>query len=295
MQVSAKPNDSHFSRGLIHIKEEILSKGSFIINDGTSTRFWEDTWLGDKPLKNTYPFLYHIARDRKVTVSKVMSSIPLNIFFRRSLVDNNLRQRLHLVARVSNVDLVDGKDHFKWPLTKNDLFTVRSMYLDALDTHPPFQPRKIWKWKLPLKIKIFLWFLQRGVILTKDNLAKKNWKGSQKCVCCYLNETIQHLFIDCPLAKMIWRFIFYATNLSRPRSINHMFGNWLNNQNKDFKQLIRVGVATICWAIWKCRNDIVFKSRSLIRFCRLFLGELTSYASGPSCSVRSRPMTSSSP
>jgi hypothetical protein len=145
MQVSAKPNDSHFSRGLIHIKEEILSKGSFIINDGTSTRFWEDTWLGDKPLKNTYPFLYHIARDRKVTVSKVMSSIPLNIFFRRSLVDNNLRQRLHLVARVSNVDLVDGKDHFKWPLTKNDLFTVRSMYLDALDTHPPFQPRKIWK------------------------------------------------------------------------------------------------------------------------------------------------------
>jgi hypothetical protein len=29
----------------------------------------------------------------------------------------------------------------------------------ALDTHPPFQYREIWKWKLPLKIKIFLWFL----------------------------------------------------------------------------------------------------------------------------------------
>jgi hypothetical protein len=39
----------------------------------------------------------------------------------------------------------------------------------------------------------------------------------------------------------------------------HMFGNWLNNQHKDFKQLIWVGVAAICWAIWKCRNDIVFK------------------------------------
>jgi hypothetical protein len=53
------------------------------------------------------------------------------------------------------------------------LFTVRSMYLDALDTHPPFQHRKIWKWKLPLKIKVFLWFLQKGVVLTKDNLARK--------------------------------------------------------------------------------------------------------------------------
>jgi hypothetical protein len=58
-------------------------------------------------------------------------------------VDNYLRQWLHLVARVSNVVLVDGKDYFKWPLTKNDFFTVSSMYLDALDTHPPFQHRKI--------------------------------------------------------------------------------------------------------------------------------------------------------
>jgi hypothetical protein len=74
-----------------------------------------------------------------------------------------------------------------------------------------------------------------------------------------MNETIQHLFVDCPLAKMIWRFIFYATNLSQLRSISHIFGNWLNNQHKDLKQLIWVGVAVIYWAIWKCKNDVVFK------------------------------------
>ena len=113
--------------------------------------------------------------------------------------------------------------------------------------------------KLPLKIKIFLWFLQRGVILTKDNLAKKNWKGSQKCECCNTNETIQHLFLDCPFAKMIWRIIFYATNLRQPRSIAHMFGTWLDNQYKKIKPLIWVGLAALCWAIWRCRNDIIFK------------------------------------
>jgi hypothetical protein len=116
--------------------------------------------------------------------------------------------------------------------------------------------------------------------LTKGNLAKKNWKGSRQCVCCNMNETIQHLFLDCPSAKMIWRFIFYATNLTQPRSISHMFGTWLSNQHKDFKPLISVGVATICWTIWKCRNDIVFKKQSLTRFCRLSSGELTGYASG---------------
>jgi hypothetical protein len=33
-----------------------------------------------------------------------------------------------------------------------------------------------WKAKLPLKIKIFLWYLKKWVILTKDNLSKRRWK-----------------------------------------------------------------------------------------------------------------------
>jgi hypothetical protein len=161
-------------------------------------------------------------------------------------VDNNLSHWHQLVARISNVVLVDDKDYFKWRLTKGGFFTVRSLYLHDMDTHLPFQHMKIWKWKIPLKIKIFLWFLHKGVILTKDNLAKKNWKGSQQCVYYNFSETIQHLFLDCPSAKMIWRIIFYATKLTQPRSISHMFGTWLNNQHKDYKLLIWVGVAAIC-------------------------------------------------
>jgi hypothetical protein len=68
----------------MRIKDEVLSDGSFVINDGTNTRFWDDMWIGDKPLKNTYPSLYHIAQDKHVTVSKVLSSRPLSISFRRS-------------------------------------------------------------------------------------------------------------------------------------------------------------------------------------------------------------------
>jgi hypothetical protein len=74
----------------MRIKDEVLYNGSFVIKDGTNMRFWDDMWIGDKPLKDTYPSLYHITRDKHVTVSKVLSSRPLNISFRRSLVDNNL-------------------------------------------------------------------------------------------------------------------------------------------------------------------------------------------------------------
>ena len=37
-----------------------------------------------------------------------------------------------------------------------------------------------------------------------------------------------------------------------------MFGTWLTNQHKKTRNLIWVGVAAVCWAIWRCRNDTIF-------------------------------------
>jgi hypothetical protein len=31
------------------VKEDFFSHGNFKIGDGLRTRFWEDTWLGNKP------------------------------------------------------------------------------------------------------------------------------------------------------------------------------------------------------------------------------------------------------
>jgi hypothetical protein len=41
--------------------------------------------------------------------------------------------------------------------------------------------KHVWKAKLPLKIKIFMWLLQQDAILTKKNLSKKNWQGDKSC------------------------------------------------------------------------------------------------------------------
>jgi RsiW-degrading membrane proteinase PrsW (M82 family) len=38
-----------------------------------------------------------------------------------------------------------------------------------------------------------------------------------------------------------------------------LFSTWLNNQPKSIKGLIWVGTAVLCWAIWRYRNDVVFK------------------------------------
>lgn len=46
-------------------------------------------------------------------------------------------------------------------------------------SHPPTKllyrgNKTLWKLKMSLKIKIFMWYLFKGVILTKDNLARMN-------------------------------------------------------------------------------------------------------------------------
>jgi hypothetical protein len=47
------------------------------------------------------------------------------------------------------------------------------MYEDLMNIHSDVPTKYLWKLKIPLKIKIFMWFLNKKVILTKDNLDKE--------------------------------------------------------------------------------------------------------------------------
>jgi hypothetical protein len=52
-----------------------------------------------------------------------------------------------------------------------------------------------------------MWYVYKRVILTKDNLAKRNWKGNKQCIFCCKDENIQHLFFECYYAKFLWGLI----------------------------------------------------------------------------------------
>jgi hypothetical protein len=95
---------------------------------GEQVRFWEDVWLGDKPFREVYPNLYRIVRRKNDTVVNVMGTIPLNVSYRRSLVNANRIVWFDLVSKVVQVHLTNRKDVFWWNLNKNGMFTVRSMY-----------------------------------------------------------------------------------------------------------------------------------------------------------------------
>jgi hypothetical protein len=143
------------------------------------------------------------------------------------------------------------------------------MYLDLLNDQTVYLKKYIWKIKVPLKIRIFMWFLHRKVILTKDNLLKRNWHGCAKCCFCDENETIEHLFITCPFAKIIWRIVSMTFNITPPSNISNLFWNWLNGVAKKDKGHIRVVVCALVWTIWNARNDFIFNKKSFLSFLQV--------------------------
>ena len=109
-QVTSKSNDSPFWKGLIKVKVAFFNRTKFVVGGGESTRFWEDTWLGETPLAMQYPNLYNIVQRKQNFVSSVMGTVPLNIQFRRSLVGERWTSWLHLVRRLMEVNLTDQPD-----------------------------------------------------------------------------------------------------------------------------------------------------------------------------------------
>ena len=103
-------------------KVTFFRRVKFLVGNGNSTRFWEDTWLGDTPLAVQYPSLYNIVQRKEDYVATVLNSVPLNIHFRRSLVGERWEAWLQLVRRLMEVQLSDDLDTIHWSLTTTGVF-----------------------------------------------------------------------------------------------------------------------------------------------------------------------------
>jgi hypothetical protein len=90
-----------------------------------------------------------------------------------------------------------------------------------------------------------------------------------------MEESIQHLFFDCPYTRFVWRVIQVSFNITPPLDIQHMFTRWLQGVDKKLRYKILVGSCTLCWAMWLSRNDVVFDNVRVFNpmqviFCRTY-------------------------
>jgi hypothetical protein len=121
--------------------------------------------------------------------------------------------------------------------------------------------KHIWKSRLPYKIKIFTWLLENKVILTKDNIVRKNWPGTPTCSFCSQTESVDHLFFQCPIAKVSWRSIALCLGAHDLPNNVASYSGWINKHLPGGGTVHHFIFAAIIWAIWKCRNRACFDSK----------------------------------
>ena len=109
---------------------------------------------------------------------------------------------------------------------------------------------------------------EKGVILTKNNLARRNWNGSKVCCFCNNLETTQHLFFDRHYACFLWCAVYWVFGITSPTSVSHLFGEWSKLGRRKHNLLVLTGASTLCWAIWLTRNDFAFNKRQNKLFCK---------------------------
>ena len=106
---------------------------------------------------------------------------------------------IHLV-QIGNWNLLPS-----WTPSSRRVFEVKSFYKVLPPTAQNLFPWKsVWKPKVPTKVSFFLWTTALGKILMIDNLQKQwlvviDWC----CMCKRDGETIDHLLLHCPIARVV--------------------------------------------------------------------------------------------
>jgi hypothetical protein len=124
----------------------VLRLGSGSIFSPVREVLWRCSW--------TYTIL---SAEKNVTVQKESSFY--NVSFRRILIGDKLnRWHQHLNEALQN-SLGNYKDRFKWSLHHKGNYSVNYMYKALMLAQALPLTDNVWKIKVPLKRKVFMWYL----------------------------------------------------------------------------------------------------------------------------------------
>ena len=166
-----------------------------------------------------------------------------------------------LMRSLVGVTLRDEAYRLRWNVTSSGHFSVKSFYL-AMQLSNLVPYKFLWKVKIPLRVKTFLWLVLRKSILTRDVLLHRGGRCEAKCLFCGKNESIDHLFFLCPLARYIWNVVSSSFGLNcNFSSVGQCISIWLRRYGKKKRNLVAVGVAAVIWSIWKARNLACFQNK----------------------------------
>jgi hypothetical protein len=129
------------------------------------------------------PYFNELASNKSCSVAEIREKgwvIQFRIRLQGFLCD----QWYEMASKLNIVSLSDEHDVVSWKRTVSKSFTVKSVYEHLTGDDNGSCYRRIWKAKISARIKKFMWLVEQGAILTKDNMLKRNWQRDPSCYFC---------------------------------------------------------------------------------------------------------------
>ena len=236
------------------------------VSNVQSALFWEDSWEGNKPLKDCFRRLYSLSIFKSMSIASVLEQwsqgIPLedHMFWTRPLRSWEVEEVIKLESIVKKISLGSDKDVLKWANNKSIYSTKLATEL-LWHSSPQIDWKFVWKLKVPQKIKLFLWKVHLGILPTKSLLASRGVISSDNVACslCRMErETDVHLLLECELSRQVWNNIsawwFLNSLLPKEFSLKRLWDQSKKFSTKKARQVWKIVVRASLWILWLARN-----------------------------------------
>nr|GEX91205.1 RNA-directed DNA polymerase, eukaryota, reverse transcriptase zinc-binding domain protein [Tanacetum cinerariifolium] len=228
-------------------------------------RFCEDVWIGSTALKCLFPRVYNLDLDQGCVVADRFSNHGWDPMFRRQPRGGvEASQFNDLQVMLQGTILSDNCDSWIWSLSASNGFLVAFVrkFIDShiLDTS---SIATRWNRSIPIKTNVFLWRLSLNKLATIFNLDRRGIDLELiLCPFCMEDvETVNHIFLSCELASVLWGKFATWWDLDIPvcANVEDWFGwiDFLHRLSKS-KAIIEGAGGTLLWCIWKFRNELLF-------------------------------------
>ncbi|KAL2935506.1 hypothetical protein RDABS01_018624, partial [Bienertia sinuspersici] len=164
------------------------------------------------------------------------------------------------------------EDVWTWHHIKNELFSVKSAYFIAQQEKGSAGPAlssdqrdevwdKVWRAKVPPKIKIFAWKSIHNGLVVRCNLAKKGMEVDPICPRCGESlETELHMLFSCKEARYVWYYspLHLECNIDGSASVYE----WVRGLMRHFETDEWWSLFwSLAWGIWLQRNGWIFEQK----------------------------------
>lgn len=188
------------------------------MKNGVSVKFWHDWWIEKRSLKDKYPRLYRLSRQKIFSVSE-MNEDGWRFDFSREFYPAERIDFLELKFDIRNIVWIPEEED-----TIQGDWSSKSIYKSLTYLELDRDCAGILSSKFaPPKVLFLVWAALYHSVPTRSMLQDRGVEiNSNRCLSCNDSlETLEHLFIHCDWVKDLWDFFIFSlhTVLVMPGSL----------------------------------------------------------------------------